>query len=285
MIRRPEDAWAVDDEYATDYAQKVADGRAIAREQSATIVAIARNAMPLMANTFDLLCEVQAGFADCQMFVYENDSTDGTDTALDRAVSVLPWLTVEHGSLGGSDSRGFEPERTMRLAHCRNRCLEWVREHRPKTAVTIVVDMDPEWGFSVDGVFNSIAWLAEKRSSVISPRAGGMASYSLIRMPQEDGNVGVAHYDAWAARPPSWWRDRRNEIGFMWFSAFLPPVGSPPCPMNSAFGGLAVYLTEAYLSGGYSGEDCEHVPHHRRMRQAGWPMYLNPGCRYIAVWQ
>jgi hypothetical protein len=111
-----------------------------------------------------------------------------------------------------------------------------------------------------------------------------MASYSLMRMIQEDGSVGVAHYDAWAARPVSWWRDRRNEIGFTWFSAFLPPVGAPPCPMNSAFGGLGVYWTEAFLTGGYSGEDCEHVPHHRRMAKAGWRMWLNPGCRYIAVW-
>ena len=110
-------------------------------------------------------------------------------------------------------------------------------------------------------------------------RPGGMASYSLWR-----NASGIAHYDAWAARPPSWWRDRRGEIGFKWFSAFLPPVGSPPCPMNSAFGGLAVYRTEAFLSGGYSGEDCEHVPHHKRMREAGFQMYLNPGCRYISVW-
>lgn len=285
MTRRPEDVWVVDQEYAADYEQRVADGRAIASEQRATVVAIARNAMPLMANTFDLLCEVQAGFADCKMFVYENDSTDGTDEALKRAASVLPWLSVEHGSLGGEDSRGFEPERTIRLAHCRNRCLEWVRERRSDTAFTIVIDVDPEYGFSVDGVFNSVYWLASKRSSGVPTPAGGMASYSLIRMPQEGGQVGVAHYDAWAARPVCWWRDRKDEIGFTWFSAFLPPVGSPPCPMNSAFGGLAVYWTEAFLSGGYSGEDCEHVPHHRRMAKAGWQMYLNPGCRYVAVWK
>ena len=285
MIRRPEEVWVVDQEYAAAYQARVDDGRAVAREQSANIVAIARNAMPLMGNTFDLLCEVQAGFADCKMFVYENDSADGTDEALDKAASVLPWLSVEHGSLGGEDSRGFEPERTNRLAHCRNRCLEWVREHRKATAFTIVIDVDPEYGFSVDGVFNSIAWLATKRSSGVPTPAGGMASYSLIRMPQEGGQVGVAHYDAWAARPVCWWRDRKDEIGFTWFSAFLPPVGAPPCPMNSAFGGLAVYWTEAFLSGGYSGEDCEHVPHHRRMAKAGWQMYLNPGCRYIAAWK
>ena len=285
MIKRPEDVWGVDQEYAESYEAKVAEGRAIAADLKATIVAIARNAMPAMANTFDLLMEVQRGFRDCRMYVYENDSTDGTNAGLDKAAELLPWLTVEHGALGGIDSRGFEPERTIRLAHCRNQCLEWVRHNAADTSFTIVLDMDPEYGFSVDGVFNSIAWLANKRAGGSVTPPGGMASYSLIRMPQEGGNAGVAHYDAWAARPPSWWRDRRNEIGFTWFSAFLPPVGSPPCPMNSAFGGLGVYWTEAFLAGGYSGEDCEHVGHHRRMQRAGWQMWLNPGSRYIAVWQ
>lgn len=105
-----------------------------------------------------------------------------------------------------------------------------------------------------------------------------MASFSLGRA----GN-GVFGYDAWAARL-NWWRDRRSEIGFGWFTNLILPAGSPPIAMNSAFGGLALYFTDAYLSGGYSGEDCEHVPHHRRMAEAGWQVFLNPGSRYIALW-
>jgi len=284
MTKRPEDVWSVDHEYAADYESKVTQGRAIAADMKATIVAIARNAMPDMRNTFDLLVELQRGFADCRMYVYENDSTDGTDIALDKAAKLLPWLIVEHDSLGGIDSRGFEPDRTIRLAACRNKCLDWVRRNTPDSTFTLVLDMDPQHGFSVDGVYNSIAWLAHKRSGGASTPAGGMASYSLIRITQDDGSAGVAHYDSWAARP-NWWRDRREEIGFTWFSAFLPPVGSPPLAMNSAFGGLAVYWTEAFLAGGYSGEDCEHVSHHQRMQRAGWQMWLNPGSRYIAVWK
>jgi hypothetical protein len=285
MIKRPEEVWVVDEEYAEAYHRKVEDGRAVAADQAVNIVAIARNALPRMANTLDLLCQVRAGFRDCRMYVYENDSTDGTGEALDRAAGVAPWLTVDRGALGGADERGFQPERTVRLAHCRNKCLQWVRDHGRDAAFTIVIDMDPAGGFSVDGVFNSVACLAENRSCGGPLMAGGMASYSLIRMPQDGGQVGVAHYDAWAARPVCWWRDRREEIGFTWFSAFLPPVGSPTCPMNSAFGGLAVYWTEAFLTGGYDGGDCEHVAHHRRMRAAGWQMHLNPGCRYIAIWE
>lgn len=276
----PEAAWPVDSEYKDYYDAGVAGGRQVAKDSDAVIVAIARNAMPAIGNTMLLSAAVASGFRSCKMFVFENDSDDDTSVLLDAvAADHGNWFTVRHETLGGIDARGFEPERTTRLAYCRQQCLDWVRANASDTSWTIVLDTDPAGGFSVDGVFNSVYRLADRMADHGGLRAGGMASYSLWRTP-----AGIAHYDAWAARPLCWWRDRRDEIGFQWFSAFLPPVGSPPMPMNSAFGGLAVYRTEAFLSGGYSGGDCEHVPHHRRMRDEGYQMYLNPGCRYIAVW-
>jgi hypothetical protein len=278
-LLRPEAVWPVDAEYQADYEAKTLAGIAMAQESSAAIVAISRNALPALANTLPLITMVKRVFKECRMYVWENDSQDATGAVLDKYAEIEPGVTVEHGTLGGIDSRGFEPERTERLAYCRNKCLEWVRANAADTTWTIVFDTDPAGGFSPDGVFNSIGWLGSMMAGGCPLQPGGMASYSLARYPD-----GVAHYDAWAARPVSWWRDRRDEIGMIWFWQFLPPVGSPPCPMNSVFGGLAVYQTKAFLSGGYSGEDCEHVPHHRRMREAGYQMYLNPGCRYIAVW-
>jgi hypothetical protein len=281
---RPEDVWPVDDEYADIYSARVAMGRQSAANAGVNIVAIARNAMPLLTNTLALVDDVRAGFGSCQMFVFENDSTDDTALALDSHAARNEWFHVRHDTWGGLDQRGFEPERTVRLAKARNICLEWVLVNGSRNQYTIVVDLDPAYGFSVDGVFNSIGWLGDLAAGSPSNPAA-MASYSLYRITHENGNSSVAQYDSWAARQ-NWWRDRRDEPGGMaWFSLLLPPVGSPPIPMNSAFGGLCVYRTDAYLSGGYSGEDCEHVPHHRRMAEAGWQLYLNPGCRYIAVWK
>lgn len=277
MTRRPEDVWMMDAEYAAVYAGMVEQGRAVAADLSVNIVAIARNAMPYLSNTLELLDELRAGWREANVYVYENDSADGTGAVLDNYAESREGVVVEHDSLGGEDARGFEPERTIRLAHCRNKCLD--RGVSRGASVTVVLDVDPHYGFSVDGVFNSLAWLAQKSSEPSARKAGGMASYSLYRTPD-----GIAHYDAWAARP-NWWRDRRNEIGFTWFSSFLPPVASPPLPMNSAFGGLGVYWTEAILSSRYEGGDCEHVHLHRGMAKAGWQMFLNPGCLYVAVWQ
>ena len=265
-----DDIWPVDPEYSEYYWGMVKSGREVAAQTSASIVAICRNAAHALPYTLVTLDSLHGLFKSCKCYVFENDSADGSAECLDYFAGVRPWFEVKHETLGGIDSRGFEPERTERLAYCRNKCLEWVR--RNPATWTIVLDTDPAGGFSIDGVMNSIAQLGSISES------GAMASYSLYRKPE-----GIAHYDAWAARP-NWWRDRRNEIGMTWFSAFLPPVGSPPVAMNSAFGGLCVYRTEAFLSGRYSGEDCEHVPHHRRIKEAGWQLYLNPGCRYIAVW-
>jgi hypothetical protein len=277
-LTRPESVWPVDAEYEADYEAKTLAGLEVANETSAAFVAIARNSMPALVNTLPLLSMAKRQFRESKVYVYENDSDDGTAAVLDEYARIEDGVFVEHATLGVIDSRGFEKERTERLAACRNKCLEWVRANAADTAWTIVLDTDPAGGFSPDGIFNSIGWLSEKMASVNVPEPGGMASYSLYKTTD-----GIAHYDAWAARP-NWWRDRREEIGFTWFSGFLPPVGSPPVPMNSAFGGLCVYRTQAFLTGGYTGEDCEHVGHHRRMRQAGYQMWMNPGSRYIAVW-
>lgn len=284
MPKRPEDVWPVDHEFAADYAARVRVGSQTAHGLDAVIVGIARNAMPCLTNTLELVDELHGKFHDCRLYVYENDSTDNTAEVLDAFAATRQWATVEHDTLGVIDSRGFEKERTRRLAACRARCQEWVRQNAAATTWTIVVDLDPEFGFSVDGVLNSIAWLASLQGTSNQAEPGAMASYSLYKITKPDGTVGIAQYDAWAARIGSY-RDRREESGFGWFSMLLPPVGSAPIPLLSAFGGLCVYYTTAYLAGRYDGEDCEHVGLHRSMRQAGYSLHLNPGCRYIAIWQ
>ncbi len=287
MPTRPEDKWPVDKEFQDSYDRMVALGREAAKHGDAVIVGIARNAMPHLTNTLALVAEAVPQFRSCKMFVFENDSSDWTDKYLDAFSADNPWLTVEHGALGGPDSRGFEPERTIRLAHCRNKCLEWVRANAPQATWVIVLDLDPHGGFSVDGIFNSIGWLASKATEPSVRRPGGMASFSLWAEQHEDDKPPrIAHYDAYAARP-NWWRDRREEIGFAWFSMLLFPVGAPPVPMNSAFGGLCVYTADAILAPSvrYEGGDCEHVALHRHMQRAGYQLYLNPGSRYIAHWQ
>lgn len=276
---RPEDIWGIDDEFAEEYHSRVAQGRTLARRSKLAIVAIARNAMPWLANTLVLVDELAGRFRDAALYVFENDSSDDTAEVLDSFAGVRQWVTVEHDTLGGADTRGFEPDRTVRLAACRTRCQEWVRTRAADADYVLVLDTDPHGGFSVDGVCNSVAWIVDYRSRYNLFQPGAMASYSLFMRVEEGGRVGLAQYDSWASRL-NWWGDYRDHA---WFHLLLPPVGSPPIPFNSAFGGCCLYAREAYLAGRYEGGDCEHVPFHRAMRKAGYQCYLNPGSRYVAI--
>jgi hypothetical protein len=275
-IRRPEDFWGVD--YVESYKEHVEFGRVEARQQKLAIVAICRNAMPHLRNTLALVDELAGLWRDCSLYVYENDSTDETAAVLDD-FAIRQWVTIEHDTLGGEDSRGFEPERTARLAKCRTRCQDWVRRNAVDANYVMVLDTDPHGGFSVDGVLNSLGWFCEMLGESFHRREpGAMASHSLF-VRKEEGGYGVAAYDAWAARL-NHFEDRRDHG---WFHMFMPPVGSDPIPMNSAFGGLCLYRKAAYLAGAYEGGDCEHVFLHRSMQRAGYQLFLNPGSRYVAI--
>lgn len=267
----------IDAEYADSFRKGVLEGIRIAQAQQLNVVAIARNAAPHIVNTFRCIDCLRPYFADLRVYVFENDSTDSTAVDLDLYAATRPDVLVEHDVLRRPDLRGWEPERTTALAEYRNRCRDHVERNWSDSEWTIVLDMDPHGGFLPDGVFNSIYWMSQ------FPKAGAMASYSILRKTAEDGEAWWAHYDAYAARPMCWWRDRKAEIGMSWFQHLLPPIGGPPMRMNSAFGGLCLYRTPAYLAGRYGGGDCEHVVFHRKMAEAGWELYLNPGSVYAAI--
>lgn len=276
-IRRPEDFWDVD--YVESYKEHVEFGRSDARRQKLAVVCICRNAMPYLANTLRLVDELAGLWRDCVFYVYENDSTDETATVLDD-FAIRQWVAVEHDTLGGEDARGFEPERTIRLAKCRSRCQEWVRRNAADAGYVLVLDADAHGGFSVDGVLNSLGWFCEMLGESFHRREpGAMASYSLFLREEGEGVYGAAQYDAWAARLNTFDDDRQ----MTWFHTLMPPVGSQPIPMNSAFGGMCLYRREAFLAGTYAGGDCEHVALHRSMQKAGYQLFLNPASRYVAI--
>lgn len=275
-MNRPEDFWAIDGEYMELYWERVGRGKEIAAESKVAVVGLARDCEKNLRNSLFLLAELGACFEWPTGFVFENDSVDATREILSRDRPA--WLRVRSDANGRRHLRGFEQERTVALAEYRNICRDWVRENALDADFVVVVDLDADGGFSVDGVLNSLAWLEQHHD------AAGMGAFSLIRV-TEDGREKFAHHDAWAARL-NWWSDRKAVTGLEWFHTLFPPVGAPPIRMNSCFGGLAVYRAAAFLAGEYIGGDCEHVGFHRTIAEkTGLSMYLNPGSRFATILQ
>jgi hypothetical protein len=274
--KHPDVALPVDFEWAGVYADATCDGALVAAGSKVAVVGLARDIVGILPTSIGRIKDTVRHFAGWKAIVLENDSTDGTKDILRQwAMDDPEHVIVELLDNGKPHLHGFEPARTEAMAQYRNRCRELVRQHYPEADYVLVVDLDAWGGWSLHGLINGIGWHERM------PKAGCMASTSMFKHfgSMIDGKRPWCHYDGWAFR----WLGWSPRMG-PWFTFWLPPPGCPPIEVNSAFGGLGIYKTAAYLEAEYSGEDCEHVPFHRRMQEKGWSIHLNPAQRTVMTW-
>ena len=275
-------------EFAGDYVAKVAAGRERLRHSRVAFVGLARNCGgPLESN----LTKLERLADECEawsLHIEANDCEDNTLDVLHAFASKYTQATYHYAVLGRRQySAEFAGPRTIALAEYRDACQRWVRSCCRDFDYVVVIDWDAWGGWWHDGVLNGLGWLLELQG------AYGMASVSLLETPHlamgEDKKpavvAGWSHYDAWCLRLNSSWDDYTNGEGG-WKHHWIPPVGSPPVRVCSAFGGMAIYRMGAYLKGTYDGtKDCEHVPFHDSVAKAtGQALYLCPGMRTVMRW-
>lgn len=256
----------VDDSFKNSYDAQVSKGKTITSKSQVVVVALARDCEQQLQNSVDLISSLET--KQTNFFVYENDSKDATKDILknNEITSVRENRNLE-------DIRDRSFDRTHRLAEFRNKYVDWVKDNHSNSDYVIVLDLDADLGFSVNGIYNSIAWLND-----ISD-AGGMGSYSLLL-----NKNNCVHYDSFAVRLNDWKPSEELDHNNTWFRNWHPLIGSDPVQLYSCFGGLAVYKTQAFLCGKYNGElGSEHVEFHKSLQENGWNMYLNPSSRFFSV--
>lgn len=275
-------------EFGDAFRVRVDEGAARLRSSKVVFVGLARNCAPYLAGNLARLELLASGCGEWALHVESNDCEDDTLGVLHAFAARHPQATFHYQVLGRRQyTTEFAGRRTIAMAEYRDACQRWVRACHPDADYVVVVDWDQWGGWSHAGVLNGIGWLVELQA------AYGMASVSLMQHPtlSQTGD-GVAelraawlHYDAWALRLNSYWDDYTHGQGG-WKHQWLPPVGSDPVHVRSAFGGLCIYRTGAYLAGTYDGaSDCEHVPYHASIaRKTGQFLYLNPSQRCVMHW-
>jgi hypothetical protein len=277
------DLWMPHHDFAEEFDHRHAEGLERLRHSSIAVVGLARNCGPQLA---DNLRRVEALGQHCkswQLHIESNDCTDDTLDVLAEFSRRHSHATFHYEVLGRPHLPGeFAGRRTVALAEYRHACQQWVRQCSARSDYVIVMDFDLWAGFSQHGLVNGVGCLVEKQG------AYGMASVSLFQYDFGNGPQ-WAHYDLWALRGVGqrdcYWdqyRGGRGGFGYTW----MPPVGSPPALVSSAFGGMAIYRTDAYLAGTYDGTtDCEHVPFHQSIARAtGQMLYVCPSMRTIVSW-
>lgn len=288
----PAELWQPQGEFVADYVAKAADGAARLASSRIAFVGLARNCGPALANNLAQARDIGAKAREWTLHIESNDCTDNTLDVLAAFCDAHRQAGYRYQALGRQHyGAEFAGRRTIALAEYRAACQEWVRDNAADLDYVIAIDWDAWGGFNGNGLLNGLGWLVEL------PGAFGMASVSLAQAPtltmgqdrQTKVVPGWTHYDAWALRgvgqPSCYWDDYRAGSGG-WKHHWLPPVGSCPALVSSAFGGCCIYRTGAYLAGTYAGEhDCEHVPFHRSIAErTGQHLYLCPSMRTVMSW-
>jgi hypothetical protein len=264
--------------FAKSWKLNVAAGVAELAASSVAVVGLARNCAAQLYGNLVRFARFAEMAAEWRLHIETNDNEDATDQLLIDFCGDNPQATFTSQRLGMQHfGAEFAGPRTIALAEYRTACQAWVRDSAADAKYVVVIDWDAWGGWSHEGLLNGLGWLAN------APNVYGLASVSLF---EHDFGHGPqwAHYDSWALRLNSTWDDYRAGQGG-WKYTWLPPVGSPPVPVCSAFGGLAIYRTADYLAGTYDGSDCEHVPFHDSIARAtGRTLTLNPSQRCIMHW-
>jgi glycosyltransferase involved in cell wall biosynthesis len=245
-------------------------------DENILVVGVARNCEKTIQQDVRRLHAAFQSARQLQWLIVESDSTDKTLDALIALAREIPNFRFQSlGSLAPSI-----PLRTVRIARCRNACLDELDSNPLYAAVDLVVVAD------LDGVNDLVT-------------AEGVASCFL----RSDWDVCTAnqrgpYYDLWALRHPIWspndcWKQYRflhqhgiqRELAFwvaMYGKMIVIPESADWIPVDSAFGGLAIYRREMFDGARYSGVDesgepiCEHVVLHRQMEANGCRILINP---------
>jgi glycosyltransferase involved in cell wall biosynthesis len=246
-------------EFVEQYRSTVDIGKKLAADSNVIITGLTRNNEEKLYNNIQLLSNLKT--RNLQYFIYENDSTDNTVNILNKLNQNIPNFKFQSEQLNLVQyGQVKDSNRTIRLAQCRNICLDYIKSNFNNIDYVIVIDLDFSM-FSLEGLYHSLGLLYNNTN------IHGVAGFSY----EIKNNRILWNYDSWAFRW-TWWEDLQkyhqvyNNVDPMgWFGLYYPPMGSDPILVNSAFGGCCVYRAPYYLQGYYSGEDCEHVTFHKSL--------------------
>jgi len=240
------------------------------------VVGLVRNGQATLEAALDRIAAALPRDRRVHWCVVESDSSDGSAELVARLAAQRERFTGL--CLGALRER--LPQRTARIANCRNAYLDWLAEASRHSPIGHVLVAD------LDGVIDRLD-------------APGLASC----WKRDDwavcaANVDGPYYDVWALRHPQWcpgdcWREagflrtlgaseERAAYAAVYSRMLRLPLDADWIEVESAFGGLALYRADALLGARYEGlaadggEVCEHVALHAQIRQRGGRVFINP---------
>jgi len=241
------------------------------RKKTIIFIGCARDCLEGARKTIEVLKNLGHFFTDFKIAIYENDSTDGTDEYLRSLAEINDIVLFQKPLLIDF------PNRTARLSYCRNELLNYAK--KTGSDYVCVCDLDGVIGskFDYDGFLSNFelnaAW-----DAVFPINKGIYYDIWALRHPvlcpfDYEREMNLAPISLGAKNTIDLYLHQRQRLDLSMLSSWLP--------VDSAFGGMGLYKTEALRFANYFGtrdghQFCEHVSLHQCMNSLGAKLYLNP---------
>ena len=238
------------------------------------VIGLARNVGSKIENEIVTLQSAFSSFLDVRFLIVESDSNDDTVKVLEKIHRMNS--KVEFRSLG--HLRAEIPNRIDRISFCRARAQDIARELDGGFDYVAVADLDGV-NSQINNEAVSSCWREHKWDVCTANQERGYYDIYALR------HASLAPRDCWLEYLELR-REGLHPMKALNEAVFVRQVHIPKdskwIKVDSAFGGLAIYTTEAFLAGRYSSRTlsgevvCEHVPFHQSIREKGKQVFINP---------
>lgn len=229
------------------------------------IAGCARNISQFWDNTRKSLQTIFDSLPDYICFIIESNSEDNTLELLTR------WASEDSRRFVISLGQLQESSRPRRIAICRNKYMELAEPYFCEFKNMLMVDLDDALG--IEPNFKEqleTCFLREDWHALGSNRRGKYYDIWALR-----SKVLGIEYDCWEMVEKNRARLFLNRGGLQYKYVYshqrVYPETLEWIPVESAFGGLAIYKTSAIKGRRYIGQTCEHVSFNQ-----GLKMFINP---------
>lgn len=250
------------------------------------ILGVVRNGGDALTATLLRIERLRERLEGSRVIIATNDNTDDTDDILRQYAAKS--ADVEILVLTGLADR-FD-ERVERIAAARNAVLEHLFADGMVHPLTLMLDMDgPNTQMDANQVLRAAARQVPQWDAVFSNSIP--AYYDLYALRRAEWCENDPWRELTALKPPRmlrsvWWRRMLRKM--IYSRQYEIPTDTPLIEVDSAFGGLGIYKTEALRGAVYQSRDetgqitCEHVMLHRGLRAAGRRLFIDPGLLTVA---
>jgi len=274
-----------DESFPPEYHQQSNDGKKNAKHKKIVISGLARNIEKIVSSSLSKLEFIGDHFNDYRIICFENDSDDNTRNIIKQNIKrndriiLLDCLKYNTYDCLLKKRQGYDigwgsSDRFINMANYREELLEYIRDNLSDYDYVLIVDLDLNGNFCIDGMMMGFADGVYDWGALYS---NGQTSYYGLYGTTTFTYDLLAYIDACDEYP--------HNVNYFTTSVMaknLYKLNSKTnhmngfVPVKSSFNGMALYQMKPFINSSYKGLNiCEHINLAKGIDEQKYNQYIN----------